>query len=180
MSGQWNELFAPGSFSCDTMLLLTDGTVLVHDAGGAEGGADWLRLAPDGQGIYLNGTWSKPLTMANSRVAFASGVLTDGRVFVVGGEYSSAGHDTPLGEIFTPATGSTGAWAPMTSKIPLFNYIQGDAPSCVLADGRVLFGNVGQVNSGGTPYKTAIWDPSTDVWNFTECARQDSNPRPAA
>jgi hypothetical protein len=66
MSGQWNELFAPGSLSCYTMLLLTDGTVLLHDAGGAEGGADWLRLAPDGQGIYLNGTWSKPLTMANN------------------------------------------------------------------------------------------------------------------
>jgi len=36
------------SFSPDTMLLMTDGTVLVHDAGGK----DWYRLKPGGNGRY--------------------------------------------------------------------------------------------------------------------------------
>lgn len=43
------------------MLLLTDGTVLVHDAnrpslGKTFGGANWYRLSPDGHGDYRGGT----------------------------------------------------------------------------------------------------------------------------
>jgi hypothetical protein len=68
-------------FSPDTMLLLTDGSVLVHNAGGKE----WFRLAPDAQGSYQNGNWSGPFSMTNTRQFFASGVLRDGRVSRRGG-----------------------------------------------------------------------------------------------
>jgi hypothetical protein len=69
------------------MFLLTDGTVLVHNANAK----DWYRLTPDAQGNYETGNWSKAINRANTRQFFASGILRDGRVFAIGGEYSDAG-----------------------------------------------------------------------------------------
>jgi hypothetical protein len=47
MLGTWKTISLPtvasGTFSSDTMLLLTDGSVLLHNAYGKE----WLRLTPD-------------------------------------------------------------------------------------------------------------------------------------
>lgn len=63
------------------MLLLTDGSVLIHDASGA----GWLRLTPDGGGRYVSGSWSKVLPMAHPRQFFSSGVLMSGQVYVIGG-----------------------------------------------------------------------------------------------
>jgi hypothetical protein len=45
MASSSKSLRGVPSFSPDTMLLMTDGTVLVHDAGGK----DWYRLKPDGR-----------------------------------------------------------------------------------------------------------------------------------
>jgi hypothetical protein len=131
---------------------MTDGTVLVHDAGGK----DWYRLKPDGNGRYDTAgvAWSGPFSMANTRQFYASGVLTDGRVFVLGGEYSSAGNDTPLGEIFDPQNNT---WSAMT-KPNSFSWINGDVSACIMTDGRVLLGAL-QSN------RTAIWDPATDAWS---------------
>ena len=131
MASSWKPLSGVPSFTPDTMLLMTDGTVLVHDAGGK----DWYRLKPDGAGSYDTAgvAWSGPFTMANTRQFYASGVLADGRVFVVGGEYSDAGGDTPLGEMFDPLTNT---WSPM-DKPGAFSWINGDASACILTDGRV-------------------------------------------
>src|SRR5271165_3492467 len=145
----WKALAGVPSFTPDTMLLMTDGTVLVHDAGGK----DWYRLKPDGNGKFDTAgvVWSGPFSMANSRQFYASGILADGRVFALGGEYSSAGGDTPLGEIFDP---QTNAWSPM-SKPASFSWIQGDVSACILDDGRVLLGAL-------TSNRSAIWDPALD------------------
>jgi hypothetical protein len=149
MAHRWDSMNnLPGGFSPDTMLLLTDGSLLVHNANGMQ----WYRLTPDSHGSYLNGTWSGALNMANTRQFFASGVLNDGRVFAVGGEYSDAGRFTPLGEIFDPQTNT---WGPM-NKPSSFNWINGDVASCILSDGRVLFGSLGT--------RTAIWDPRYNDW----------------
>jgi hypothetical protein len=146
----------PSGLSPDTMFLLTDGTVLVHNANAK----DWYRLTPDAQGNYETGTWSKAINMANTRQFFASGILRDGRVFAIGGEYSDAadvGGGTAKGEIFDPlADGGKGAWSAI-DKPSTFSFINKDADSCILADGRVLLGDV---NSN----RTAIWDPDTDSW----------------
>lgn len=72
--------------------------------------------------------------MANTRQYFASGLLKDGRWWVVGGEYSDAGGDTPLGEIFNPTTNT---WSKM-NKDPNFNWIQGDCISCTMAGKYLL------------------------------------------
>ena len=166
MSGTWNTFNAPSGLNADTMLLLTDGTVLVHDANRPSlsqnfGGANWYRLTPNASGDYRNGNWSGALPMSGQRQFFASGVLKDGRVYVVGGEYSdilgstdkTTDNDT-RGEIFDPASNT---WSAMTKPTPAFDFIIGDAISIVLDDGRVLFGALGSS-------QTAIWDPSNNSW----------------
>ncbi len=139
----------PSGLTPDTMILLTDGSLLVHHAYGKS----WYRLTPDDQGRYESGSWSAAINMSNTRQFFASGVLMDGRVFAIGGEYSDAGNATPNGEILDPITNT---WSTL-SKPSAFNFINSDAVSCVLPDGRVLFGS-----PGGS--RTAIWDPVIDLW----------------
>jgi hypothetical protein len=160
MAGNWVTFSAPNGVSADTMILLTDGSVLIHNADfpgkPGTGGKDWYRLTPDARGDYNTGSWSSALNMATGRQFFASGVLMDGRVYAVGGEYSNLfpQDQCALGEIFDPTTNS---WSPMMKPTPIFDFITGDCPSCVLADGRVLFG-------GALGPRTAIWDPSTGGW----------------
>jgi hypothetical protein len=58
-TGNWTPLKHQPPFNADTALLLTNGSVLVHDAGGTPsqlptschfGGGDWWRLDPDSSG----------------------------------------------------------------------------------------------------------------------------------
>lgn len=48
-------LFSNPCFGTGTALLLTDGSVMVQDNNEFQ----WLRLAPDANGSYVNGTWSQ-------------------------------------------------------------------------------------------------------------------------
>jgi hypothetical protein len=172
MTGTWTTIqtgnIAPGQqLQADEMILLTDGSVLIHNSDNAPGtlapqtAAQWLRLTPNKHGQYdkPDVTWSPPLPMTTAREYFASGVMRDGRVFVIGGEDSSdtvntvSGNDSPLGEIFDPVTSQ---WTPIV-KPATFSYIQGDVPACLLADGRVLLGDIHS-------NKTVLWDPASNSW----------------
>ena len=163
MANKWTSLGSLPSltpaFKPDTMVLLSDGTVMVHNTmqsdstGATTAGWEWFRLTPDDNGAYDSGTWSGPFNMTTARQFFASAVLRDGRLFVLGGEYSSAGGDASLGEIFDPQTNT---WSAMTTPAA-FNWIKGDATSVVLADGRIIFGAL-------SSSRTAIWDPIADDW----------------
>jgi hypothetical protein len=169
MSGSWSTFTPPssmGSFSFETMLLLTDGSVLIHDLNNY---ANWLRLIPDGQGNYPTGAWIGPLPMSIGRYGFSSAVLRDGRVYVIGGEYSYAGNETPSGEIFVPWLDEWGQWGPL-AKPGEFSFIQGDAPGAVLADGRVLLGNTQFQSSTSSQCNTALWDPATGEWTLAGTA----------
>jgi hypothetical protein len=176
MSGTWDSFDAPPGAQADTMILLTDGSVLVHDSvQGVDpnnritsGGINWYRLTPSSDGTYKNGHWSGAISMLNARLYFASGVLMDGRVYAVGGEYSDAFDQDKctLGEIFDP---QTNAWTKMKKPSPEFDFITGDCPSCVLADGRVLFGGI-----NGTSF--AIWDPPADLWLYAGQGFNPANP----
>jgi hypothetical protein len=139
------------------MLLLTNGTVMCQEAGGK----NWWRLTPDQHGSYVNGTWSPLASMANTRLYFASAVLDDGRVFVAGGEYSDAGSDTNKAEIYNPVLDT---WSVIPSP-PGWTEV-GDAPCCVLPDGRLLLGSI------QTPH-TAIYSPQTNTW--TAAASKDDS-----
>src|ERR1700693_5229465 len=77
-------------------LLLTDGTVMAQDGFYPY---MWWKLTPDINGSYLNGTWSQlsSLPETYSPSAASEAVLADGRVLLIGGEYSNY----TLGEPFT-------------------------------------------------------------------------------
>jgi len=67
-------------------ILLTDGTVLVQDAGCQ----DWWKLTPDISGSYVNGTWTQIASLPSdySPLYHSSAVLADGRFIIEGGEYN--------------------------------------------------------------------------------------------
>jgi hypothetical protein len=115
--------------------LLTDGTAIYQ--GNAE--SDWYKLTPDNTGSYVNGTWSKLANLPSGYVpdAFASAVLADGRLVIVGGEYLNGAFAlTNLGAIYDPAANTWTNLPPPTG----WKYI-GDSPSVVLPNGNYLVGN---------------------------------------
>ena len=108
--GRWEQVTtaAPTPY-LDTMLLMTDGTVLILSANDNQ---TWFRLTPDVFGNYVNGTWSLVGKMNIPRLYFASQVLQDGKVWITGGEYTGPYYDSNItgsGEIFDPQTG-TSTW----------------------------------------------------------------------
>jgi hypothetical protein len=99
------------------MLLLTDGSVMALSGDDHQ---TWFKLAPDAQGSYVNGTWSVLAAMNIPRLYFTSDVLQDGRVWVLGGEYTGPYldyNDAPTGEIYDPINNT---WTAVTSypKMP--------------------------------------------------------------
>jgi len=115
--------------------LLTDGTVMYQ--GNAE--SDWYKLTPDNTGSYVNGTWSRLANLPSGYVpdAFASAVLADGRLVIVGGEYNNGGFAlTNLGAIYDPKTNK---WTNLPAPAG-WKYI-GDSPAVVLPNGNFLVGN---------------------------------------
>jgi hypothetical protein len=171
-TGTWTQLTNPiPSHSPDgseTMLLLTDGTVLAQGGGGATGGVNdnsaslqWFKLTPDSDGSYVGGTWS-PATGAGSvapmgleRLFYASNVLKDGRVFVYGGEYSgpsTAKTFVNSGEIYDPVANT---WTPTASLSTVTKF--GDDPTMLLPDGKVLAGYI-------SDNRVFVYDPVADSW----------------
>ena len=150
---------APGFL--DTCLLLTNGTVMCHQ----QSSNQWHRLSPDQNGSYINGAWDSPpiAPMPNGNDAsfscmgctyaplyYASAVLPDGRVVVIGGEYNSPGGQvwTNIGFMYDPATDPPGGTCPgcgswstqLTNPFPGNNF--GDAQSVILANGTLLIAGV--------------------------------------
>ncbi len=131
--------------------LLTDGTVAFQ----GNGLSDWWKLTPDINGSYANGTWSQLASLPKGYVpdAFASAVLADGRLIVVGGEYNSGAFAlTSMGAIYDPATN---AWTKVAH--PKGWEFIGDSPAVVLPDGKFLVGRK-------LDMRMAELDPTTLTW----------------
>lgn len=114
---------------------LTDGTVMVQGGGSS----DWWKLTPDITGSYVNGTWTQVASLPAGYVPsdFASAVLADGRLVIVGGEYNGNNFAlTNQGAIYDPATNKWTTVTPPTG----WSYI-GDSPATVLPNGNFLVGN---------------------------------------
>lgn len=114
--------------------LLTDGSVIF------QGGnfSDWSKLTPDDSGSYLKGTWSQiaSLPAGYAPLYFASAVLADGRLVIVGGEYNFGNFVlTNLGAIYDPVADTWASLLPPNG----WNYI-GESPSVVLPGGQFLVG----------------------------------------
>jgi hypothetical protein len=157
-AGTWTTLANafPGN-GAQLALLLPDGTIMVQGEGGKASSA-WYKLTPDSTGSYIQGTWSQLASMHTARRYFASNILTDGRVFVQGGEYSgptSAVNFTNAGEIYDPAANT---WTRITN-FPESGF--GDDPSEVLPNGDVLGGYL-------QGPQTFIYDPTRNLWLATE------------
>jgi Kelch motif len=112
------------------MIQATDGSILVQ----AYDGQSWMKLTPDAKGSYINGTWSTLASEPVARLYFASQVLTDGRLFVAGGEYSGPGllpNWSNTGEIYDPLSN---AWTiitpyPNQTNCPFVYYVSGNTTS---------------------------------------------------
>jgi len=90
MTGTWQGLVNQPTFQTSTMILLTDGRVMVQE----EATEHWHALQPDSNGSYVNGTWSPLADMSFWRRYYASAFTRDGRVVVIGGEQSGDVGDT--------------------------------------------------------------------------------------
>jgi Kelch motif len=159
MAGTWQPLVQQPTFNTSTMMLLTDGRIMVQE----EATQHWHALTPDIHGSYVDGTWSTLADMSIWRRYYASGVLRDGRVVIIGGEQSGAGGDTTLGEIYDPVTDT---WSPIPSP-PGWTMV-GDASCCILPDGRLMIGAL-------TTPQCAIFDPVTDTWSAAASKAVRSN-----
>ena len=152
LSGTFTALTHGSPDNSNTMMLETDGSVIMQGGGTAK---TWYHLTPDSTGSYVNGTWTQLASMGLQRLYYASNVLPDGRIFVQGGEYSGpygVSNDTNTGEIYSPTTNS---W----SKIATFPQGSfGDDPSELLPNGNVLTGYIG----GGLTY---IYNPTSNSWS---------------
>lgn len=148
-------------------LLLTDGTVILHQ----QCGAQWWRLTPDVFGSYSRGTWKRiaALPSGYAPLYFGSAVLPDGRVMMAGGEYNSATTGncqavwTNQGAIYNPTTNKWTMVAPPTGWGSI-----GDAQSVVLPNGTYM-----QANCCDTP--AALLDASTLTWTITGAGKKDVN-----
>jgi uncharacterized repeat protein (TIGR01451 family) len=155
-TGTWTALknLSPDPTGTNHMLLLSDGSVLVNGGGDAASNA-WYTLTPDATGSYVKGTWTQVANSNVYRLFYTSDVLPDGRVLVLGGEYSDPNTDNTednTGEIYDPVKNT---WTSIAS-FPQSTF--GDGPSEVLADGTVLAG----WNSGSETY---IYNPTNNSWS---------------
>src|SRR5437588_870351 len=162
-SGQnWTPLVNQPAFAASNPLLLTDGTVIAHNACAV----DWWRLTPDNHGSYVNGTWSQiaSLPAGYGPLYFASAVLPDGRVVVEGGEYNFCVPVwTNKGAIYDPVANS---WTPVSP--PSGWSTIGDAQSTVLADGTFMLANCCST-------QTALFNPTHLTWSETGAGKADIN-----
>ena len=146
----WTQLKNAAPGGTGVMMQLTDGTIMVKT-----GNAAWSRLTPSATGSYVDGTWSSLAPMSTGRLYFASNMLTDGRVWVLGGEYSGssmAANWSNTGEIYDPVANT---WTPIAHH-PESQY--GDVPSMLLQGNKILTGSL----STGKSY---IYDVASNTWS---------------
>jgi hypothetical protein len=158
----WTTLVNGPPAAVQLCLLLTDATLLCQTTVGR----DWYRLTPDEGGSYVEGTWSIAASFPASYVpdAYASAVLADGRVVVVGGEYINTSGQvnfalSDMGMVFDPVADQ---WQPLTpppsTGAPNHWQCIGDAPAAMLADGRLVIGSK-------LYQDVTVLDPATLTWS---------------
>jgi hypothetical protein len=158
LAWQWiTHVFCSGN--AGPVFLLTDGSILLNENSGGFGTRSWWKLTPDA-GANYSGAWTQVASSNVARKYFGSAVLADGRLFVCGGEYTdSSGSQTQdesvSVEIYDPVADT---WTVLPSP-PGATQV-GDAPICVLPDGRLLLGSINSTSA-------FIFTPGPDTWTTT-------------
>jgi hypothetical protein len=146
---------APPFGTPGTMLLESDGTVLVHnepDNDTTGGTTDWWKLTPAPNGSYIDGTWSQIASMPTgyTPLYFASAILPDGRMIVEGGEYIGENAVwSNQGAIYNPVANAWRSVAPPPGWTNM-----GDAASDVLDNGTFMLQQ---------PCQTCLTNPDLSV-----------------
>jgi hypothetical protein len=155
-SSPWTPLKNPPPFGTPgTMLVESNGTVLVHDEpdNNVTGGTnEWWALKPAANGSYIDGTWSQIGSMpaGYTPLYFASAILPDGRMIVEGGEYIGQNAVwSDHGAIYNPVTNTWASVAPPRGWTNM-----GDAASDVLDNGTFMLQQ---------PCNTCLTDPDLTV-----------------
>jgi hypothetical protein len=146
----WTPLTNAAPSFLDTCLLLTDATVMCHQYSSNQ----WHRLSPDINGSYVNGTWdttpianmpngNDPVSGCNNctyqPVFFASSVLANGQVIVIGGEYNGGpAVRTNIGFVYNPVANT---WSNQLTE-NFGSGAVGDAMGLVLANGTYILSNL--------------------------------------
>src|ERR1700693_3001652 len=165
----WQPLkHQPNFGGVGTMLLLTDGTVLMHrEPLHAE---QWYKLTPDIHNSYVNGTWSQIASLPSgySPLFFGSAVLPDGRLVIEGGEFINGQEVwSTLGAVYDPLKDQWTSIQPPSG----WNYI-GDATATILPNGTLM-----QVDCCDLPPLAALLDAKTLTWTPTGSGKFDSYKR---
>jgi hypothetical protein len=156
--------------------LLTDGSLLF------QGGflQDFYRFKPDSKGSYVNGNLFPAAALPPNYIPYATsgGVLPDGRVLLIGGEYKLLSNFTLTFEftnqmaIYDPNADTWTMIAPPFNPAGDWDFI-GDSPWTMLANGHVLLGEK-------FTKAMAEFDPKTMTWtNVSSFGKDDLSPRKA-
>jgi hypothetical protein len=167
-SSPWTALKnAPPFGTPGTMLLESDGTVLVHnepDNNTTGGTNQWWKLTPAANGSYVDGTWSQIASMPSdyAPLYFGSAILPDGRMIVEGGEYNGDNAVwSDQGEIYNPVTNTWKSVAPPKGWTSI-----GDSASEVLDNGTFMLQQPCQncVSNGAFTVDDALLNAKTLTW----------------
>ncbi len=175
VTATWTTLLNAPPEALQLCLLLTDASLMCQAT------QNWYRLTPTLTGSYIEGTWTLYTNFPAAYIpqAFASTVLADGRVAIIGGEDTSVNGSfsftlSHMGVIFDPATQ---LWQPLqpppATGSPNHWQCIGDAPASMLADGRWLIGSKLYQDAAVLDPKALTWSPVTapgkiDVINSEE------------
>jgi len=150
--GHWTSVATKPVDKIGLIMLLSDGTVL------AEGtNANWWALTPDSTGHYVNGAWTPRQSSNWGHQTGSTAVLTNGTVFVAGGEN---GNGSDKVEIYNPFTGS---WSVAINQT-YFGSIQ-DGNAMLMPDGRVLIEPQGATGDYGAD--SFLFNPGNNTFSQT-------------
>ena len=158
---RWRTTATPAPGSVTNPLLLTDGSVIMHNPCNAT----WYKLTPR-QGDYVYGTWSSIAAPGNNYAPLyhASQILSDGKVIINGGEYLGCNDAfTTQGALYDPATNTWTAVTPPSGWSMI-----GDASSIILNNGSYMLANCCTTQS-------AIWSELKATWTPTGFDKADIN-----
>ncbi len=171
----WEPLTNQPTFNPGVMLLLTDGTVIMHSEPNCltcttTDYSSWYKLTPDSSGSYVNGTWTQIASLPSgyAPLYFGSAVLPDGRVVVEGGEYNCASGScnavwTNQGALYDPLKNT---WTPV--QPPKGWTTIGDAQSVILPNGTYMQANC-------CTKQQALFNPANLTWNAVGKRKFDIN-----